>query len=173
MNYLPPNVSGWTLSLEWFWQERGYMLGKRVSTVRVEVWRSNEELQEVVKRRFGCALQWYSFLKENVAYLIQEQIITPHRTKGRKRLREEVENEPSRNPKRIKKVTLELSPLKQLPTKTPTKENEPDVNRNTSKEDVTLELTSFKSGTAMPIEHLRRSCPACFGGSKPDLKHSK
>jgi len=31
MCYLAPNMTGWALSLEWFWRARGYEVGQRVS----------------------------------------------------------------------------------------------------------------------------------------------
>ena len=31
MCYLAPNLLGWSLTLEWFWRQRGYMLGARVN----------------------------------------------------------------------------------------------------------------------------------------------
>ncbi|KIJ36843.1 hypothetical protein M422DRAFT_100018, partial [Sphaerobolus stellatus SS14] len=45
---LPPNISGWALSLEQFWKDRGYGLGPR----------------HYLKRRFSAVYQWYNVLKD-------------------------------------------------------------------------------------------------------------
>ncbi|KIJ35183.1 hypothetical protein M422DRAFT_83346, partial [Sphaerobolus stellatus SS14] len=46
--FLAPNVVGWALTLESFWQERGYSLGQR----------------ECVHRQFSNTLHWYTVLLE-------------------------------------------------------------------------------------------------------------
>ncbi|KIJ34732.1 hypothetical protein M422DRAFT_181663, partial [Sphaerobolus stellatus SS14] len=58
MHYLAPNISGWGLTLEWFWQSRVYSIGSR----------------EIVKRRFTNTYQWYNVLKDAAATTIQEEI---------------------------------------------------------------------------------------------------
>ncbi|KIJ39698.1 hypothetical protein M422DRAFT_257522 [Sphaerobolus stellatus SS14] len=49
MFYITPSISGWGLSLEWFWKERGYMVGQR----------------EFIKRRFAASYQWYNVLRDS------------------------------------------------------------------------------------------------------------
>lgn len=34
-HYLAPNITGWTLTLEWFWQAHGFVLGPRVRSAHI------------------------------------------------------------------------------------------------------------------------------------------
>ncbi|KIJ40515.1 hypothetical protein M422DRAFT_79357, partial [Sphaerobolus stellatus SS14] len=67
MNYLAPNVSGWALTIEMFWRERGYVLGRR----------------ESLKRRFGNAFQWFTMMKEEVRASVNDFIAITRSSDGK------------------------------------------------------------------------------------------
>ncbi|KIJ40759.1 hypothetical protein M422DRAFT_780625 [Sphaerobolus stellatus SS14] len=48
MLHIAPNISGWSLSLEWFYKQRGYTLGPR----------------DYLKCRFNATYQWFNVLKD-------------------------------------------------------------------------------------------------------------
>ncbi|KIJ36263.1 hypothetical protein M422DRAFT_261408 [Sphaerobolus stellatus SS14] len=58
MFYLAPNISGWGLTLEWFWNERGYTMGPR----------------DFIEHRFTNTYQWYNVLQDTAASHVEQKI---------------------------------------------------------------------------------------------------
>ncbi|KIJ43790.1 hypothetical protein M422DRAFT_169299, partial [Sphaerobolus stellatus SS14] len=176
MHYNPPNVSGWALSLEWFWRERGYILGRR----------------ESLKKCFGSALQWYTYLKVHAAGKVDASLVRMNDTPDRKRKLDAVTiSEAVETPKRPKatppsRLSSESddgpSPerrqeyiFNQAPG--PTTENPPQGAHSPSQPSLPTQPEPLDppkgNSLSRPSSHLRSCCPACFGGNhRPALKLS-
>ncbi|KIJ30957.1 hypothetical protein M422DRAFT_783872 [Sphaerobolus stellatus SS14] len=182
MAYTAPNLHGWALSLEWFWKERGYILGTR----------------EVLRKRFSNAFHWFTYLQEQVAKEVQE-IIHPGFTQtinpsviappepppslfspcvqcptGQTKSIEDIEP-PSTSAGAVTSKSARVLKLNGGDTPTQIKQ-EPGLPTSSSSAEnptpIQEEAESPKPAT-MPSIFLQEACPACFGGSRPSLAKSK
>ncbi|KIJ42045.1 hypothetical protein M422DRAFT_229336 [Sphaerobolus stellatus SS14] len=186
MSYITPNLHGWALSLEWFWKERGYILGQR----------------EALRKRFGNAFHWFTYLLEQVAHEVQETIHpnfvaglhlsaipapspgltpSPDMTPVPEMPLADIQQlvPPSGMKPCTKTIATESQPLRM--TLEPNAFTEPsphhveplhlpDVHQDPS---TSQTKSTAKHADELPSQWLQDACPACFGGCKPQLEYSK
>ncbi|KIJ39770.1 hypothetical protein M422DRAFT_257364 [Sphaerobolus stellatus SS14] len=171
MFYIAPNISGWSLGLEWFWKERGYVLGAR----------------DNLKRRFSAAYLWFNVVRDQTNNCVQEYIIS---IVNETCLDSEDNTTPNGAVMRNEEATAPPLPPLDPPFRlleqasTPWSASEPALAHPSTPEQPAL-LTSAPVQESIPptsgperrrirpSEHLRRCCPLCFGGKKPELAESQ
>ncbi|KIJ48098.1 hypothetical protein M422DRAFT_248268 [Sphaerobolus stellatus SS14] len=170
--YIAPNISGWALSLEWFWKDRGYAMGPR----------------DYLKRRFNAAFQWYNYLKDQARWEV-DKVIWGGRDMISPAAKASASNDPmDMNPLSLPNTSVPFSPSNSLqispsavaPNHAPLLSNSPSLTVNKDPTppalppaDMPNRVSSSRSTRAQPSPYLQSCCPLCFGGTKPRLTFSK
>ncbi|KIJ40090.1 hypothetical protein M422DRAFT_257161 [Sphaerobolus stellatus SS14] len=174
MSYIALNISGWALSLEWFWKECGYTLGPR----------------DYLKRRFSAAFQWYNVLKDQSRAAVDDAIwrhsiiispaaaldtpaaVLPVEVLTAQSAQQPTVSSPP-SPPNVPSLPILLSPSSistALPSNNGGSNLQPPLKRRrmaNNNHDIPMSA-SFKC----PSAYLRSCCPLCFGGPKPSLMTS-
>ncbi|KIJ39761.1 hypothetical protein M422DRAFT_174688 [Sphaerobolus stellatus SS14] len=144
MFYIAPNISGWSLGLEWFWKTRGYVLGAR----------------ENLKRRFSTAYLWFNVLRDQVERHVQDIILT----ETSKATAAMLAMTTPHTPIPVVRNSTSSGPLSETPQtrQCPSGSSTPGMVSHGNTE-----------ARKLPSEVLRHACPLCFGGGKPLLLQSR